>query len=137
LLDIASLANVYLHQQTARDMKTKLNYSDENYKSAVNYEQDLYNYPVTLDIDGKLYILGCGSSDSITIKVKKGICYVLGVNRGLSYISLTIIDTRHTDNDNQWLIDSLYWDNSQIEEIKPKLLDMSTNYQIRYLAQWF
>jgi hypothetical protein len=119
-------------------METILNYSDEQYKSCVNYEGSLYNFPITLEVkktkrskESKRFILSCGTSDCITVKVRKGVIYVLGKNRGLSYISLTVIDIK-----SNWLIDTLYWDNNQIEERKPDLLDKSTNFQIRYLSSF-
>lgn len=111
-------------------MKYKLNYSDENYRDAINFKQALYNFPVTIEIKKKLFILGCGSSDRITVKIKKGIVYVLSVNTGLDYIGLRVIDLK--DNS----VNEIFFDSGQISQMKPNLLELSTSYQIRFMNQW-
>lgn len=110
-------------------MKTDIIYGDSDYTQAVNY-QHMYNAPMTLNVNGKKYILDAGTSDSVDIKVRKGIIYVLSVNKALEYIGLQTIDPT---NDS---IQSAYLDYNAIAEINPKLLQRSADYQIKVLSNY-
>lgn len=91
-------------------MKTlfkKLNYSDSEYRNAVNYKKSLYNFPITLNYKKSKYILGAGTSDKIVIYKSDHFIYVLCYNFGLSYSGLQIFDTINKEEVNNIFIDNL------------------------------
>ena len=111
-------------------------YNDENYKHAVNYSSSFYNNPVTLNYGDKhertKYILGSGSSDSISL-VQNGIyIYVISENYLLNYISLTEINTE------QKSMEEVFFDSNEIDnnEMLVDIFEMKTEEQIKILTQY-
>lgn len=119
-------------------MKTDIIRSDADYRDAINYSDhpDLYNFPVTITAKNTKWVLGCGSSDMLSIKAKKGCLYIIAENSGLDYISLTVIDTK-VDT-----IQEVFFGNGELSQNPlslPKgkqIFDYSTAYQIRILSAY-
>lgn len=74
-----------------------LNYSfengDYNYKNAVNYDaRNYYNPPMTITVNGTLFILPFGTSDRKYTKEDGNTLIIVAENTPLDYISMCIID---------------------------------------------
>ena len=110
-------------------MKTllkKLNYSDSEYRSAVNYKYSLYNFPITLNYKKNKYILSAGTSDKIVISKSDHFIYILSYNFGLSYSGLQIFDTINKEEVNNIFIDNL--ENSFFDMDNAKKLNQLLEY---------
>lgn len=114
-----------------------LNYSDINYNKAVNY-QYMYNYPITLNFgpkhERKKYIIGAGTSDSISI-LKEGIfIYVISENRGLNYIGMDVINTETNELEQKVFLS----DSDLQDEEAPTfgVLDLPCEEQFKILCQY-
>ena len=87
--------------------KPIINKSDEDYRDAVNFNGDnYYNFPSTITVNGKKFIMGFGTSDRVTIidnakyNYPENKIYVISENNPLNYISLAEIDLENdTVND--------------------------------------
>jgi hypothetical protein len=68
-------------------------YSDFEYRNAINYDgAQYYNPPMTILINGKLFILPFGSSDTKNVHIDGNHMYIIAENRSLQYISMVYID---------------------------------------------
>ena len=114
-------------------MKHVITHNDENFASALNYDgTNYYNNPTTLTLGKKLYILGSGTSDKITVRKRKNTVYVVSVNKGLEYIALFVIDD-YISNDSVYLSGN---DLNDSENICYGLLDKTTFQQIKILSEY-
>jgi len=109
-------------------------YNTENYSAAVNYDGTNYYYsPMSIEINGKVFILSCGTSDSKSVVQKDNLLYIVSENSGLDYIGMTVINL---DTDN---VESVYMDSNDINcEENPtyRILGKSTKKQIEILSQY-
>ena len=101
--------------------------NDPDYKSAVNFNGDsFFNNPSTLTEDsGKKLIIGCGSSDDVTVIYP----YILTVNNPLGYAGLE----RIYEDDVQTVV---FMQNSQDFDDCKDFFDLDTKHQILFLSQW-
>ena len=114
-------------------MTHKITHNDENYASAINYDdRNYYNYPSTIQLGKKLFILGAGTSDRITVRKRKDAVYIVSENSPLNYISLTVIDK--FDNDYDVFLSGNDLDDK--DNISYDLLDKTTFQQIKILSQY-
>ena len=65
-------------------------YSDSNYTDALNFNKSLYNFPITLNQDGKKIIIAAGNSDNISILQSKDSLFVIAENTSLTYIGMEV-----------------------------------------------
>ena len=116
-------------------MKTKYNYSDSDYRTAVNYSgESYYNSPITIEINGEKYILPFGTSDRLNEKqTDKNTLVIVGENTGLNYISMTEIRT-DIQQVNSCFLESSDLDNE--ENLSYNLLDKPLNEQIKILYEY-
>jgi hypothetical protein len=119
-------------------MKTQINYSDSDYRTAVNYDnRNYYNFPVTISLffrgrEEKKWILGCGSSDQIKVKTRDKKLFIVGENSRLDYISLTVINPFKDQTEEVYISN----DGITALELKQSIFDYSTNYQIKVLSNY-
>lgn len=74
-------------------MNYSYNHNDYNYATAINYDgTDYYNCPMTIDIDGKLFILPFGTSDKLYEVEENNRLIIVNENRSLDYIGMVVID---------------------------------------------
>lgn len=67
--------------------------ADYNYRAAINYDgTQYYNAPMTITVNGKLFIVGFGTTDSKSVHIDGNNLYIVGENRSLEYISMVYID---------------------------------------------
>lgn len=115
-------------------MKYSFNYSDSNYRDAINYDgTNYYNCPMTINIDGKLFVLSFGTSDRTTVKIDEPFFYIIGENSNLDYISMTVIDL--SDNS----VQSCYLSGNDIndpEVYSYDVLNKDTDEQIKILSEY-
>lgn len=118
--------------------KDILNYSDENYTHAVNFESNLYNFPITLNYgekhDRTKYILSSGNQDHIELWQDGVFIYVLGQNNALSYISLMVIDTERREE-----VGSVFLNEQDCTlegSLSDGILDMESKEQIKILCEY-
>ena len=115
-------------------MRYKITRNDENYASAINYNgTNYYNTPMTIKIGKKLYILEAGTSDDITVRIRKNLVYIVSENNGLNYIGMQVIDTKSTSNCSVFLNDN---DLSCEENLSYNLLDKTTFQQIKIMSEY-
>jgi hypothetical protein len=69
------------------------NYNDGNYRNAVNHDgTSYYNNPITITINDVLLIMPFGNSDVLSTQLRENELYIIGENKGLEYISMTVIN---------------------------------------------
>jgi hypothetical protein len=112
-------------------------YSDSNYNHAVNYSH-LYNAPVTLNFGEKhnraKYILPSGNSDNIELLQDGIFIYVISQNNGLSYISLTLINTESKEIEGNVFLNEQ--DCTLEENFSFGILDKDSEEQIKILSEY-
>lgn len=115
-----------------------INYSDDNYRHAVNYKGTMYNSPICLNYGEKhnraKYILSAGTSDHITLLQEGVFIYVLAQNNGLQYISLQIINTETKEEEG-----SIFLTETDLnDEVNDSygILDMDEEKQVEILMQY-
>lgn len=114
-------------------MKHVITHNDENFAAALNYAgTKFYNNPTTIQLGKKLYILGSGTTDTITVRKRKNTVYVVSVNKCLEYIAMFVIDDYIT-NDSVYLSSN---DLNDSENICFGLLDKTTFQQIKILSEY-
>ncbi len=106
-----------------------------DYAAALNYNgQSYFNNPCTVEIYGKLFIIGAGTSDSIQVRLIGGNVHVVSQNEGLEYIGLEVINLE--DNS----IQNCYLDSNDINSDEGNLcfeiLDKDTDEQIKILQEY-
>ena len=120
-------------------MKTTLNYSDKNYREAINLDRTgYYNFPMTIDIGQHKLILGFGSSDRIReVKTENNI-YLIGENSGLDYISCVCIDI---SGERPEILNDVFLQGPEAwADMVPggqSIFDLETEEQINILSNWF
>lgn len=118
-----------------------LTYSDPDYMKAVN-AQYMYNFPITLNIGGKKYIIGAGTSDDVTIfrdtnPYSRNWIYILTTNRRLEYTGLESIDMDKWCHYRGIFFDQGSISNLQQEDAFPEnYFDLSTRKQLKLLLQY-
>jgi len=115
-----------------------LHYGDYNYRYAVNYSGSLFNHPITLNYGEKhnrvKYILGAGTSDTITLLQDGIFIYVVAENYGLSYLSLQIINTETKQVEGEVFLNSA--DCQDEDNISTGILELDTEEQLKVLFQY-
>lgn len=118
--------------------KSILIYSDSQYKHAANFEQSLYNFPITLNYGEKhnrtKYILSCGNCDNITLLQEGIYIYVIGENSGLDYISMMVINTESKCIEGETFLHDDDINNS--ENISYNILQLNAEEQFKILIQY-
>ncbi|MCP3681639.1 MAG: hypothetical protein GY861_03020 [bacterium] len=104
---------------------------DEASESNVNY----YNLPMVIEYKGKIHILSCGTSDSITVLRSDNDMIVLSTNFGLDYAGIQIVDFSTLDysDENGVFISSI---NEQLDDLDKDFFDYSENTQADILMQY-
>lgn len=109
-------------------------YSDDNYREAINCTHTrYYNSPMTITVNGKKFIVPCGTSDRKTVKVRKHLVYIVSENSGLDYIGMTVIDL------NEDRLQECYLSSNDLNDpdcISYNLLKKGINAQIRVLSEY-
>jgi len=114
-------------------MNYTLNYSDEDYREAKNYDgTNFYNYPMTVSMESGKYILPFGTSDSLHTDDTAEYLTVIAENRGLDYISLINID-----NIDGEVTQSIYLNSCSDDELTEGIFDLGMNEQFEILSNWF
>jgi len=108
-------------------------YNDTDYNSAVNYRH-LYNAPVTLNYEDTKYMLPVGTSDHLTVLQDGIFIYVIGQNNGLSYISLTIINTELKEIEAEVFLNES--DCTTEENYSFGILELETEEQVKILCEY-
>jgi hypothetical protein len=137
---LKDIGNFKLYESTI-SKNIKINRRDEDYRDAINYyNQPYYNFPTTVSIDDKKFIVGFGTSDRITIidnskyNFPDNEVYILGKHFGLNYISLYVIDLDKDTVNDIFLDDS---DLSNEENFCYNLLDKEEKEQLNILLEYF
>jgi hypothetical protein len=118
---------------TANRINYSFIWSDYDYNSAINYEHDYYNAPITFNVGQDKYILPFGTHDSKQVRQDGHIFYIVGENRGLDYISLVVIDTQEKT------IQSVYLSGDDVnhpESYSYGIIGMDVEAQIRIMCEW-
>lgn len=109
-------------------------HGDYNYKSAVNYDgRNYYNPPMTITVNGTLFILPFGTSDRKHTKEDGNMLTIVAENKPLNYISMCVIDI--TDNS---IVDCYLSDNDIDCKDSPAhgIFDLELDDQIRVLENY-
>jgi hypothetical protein len=115
-------------------MKYNFTNTDYNYREALNYDgTNFYNAPITINIAGKLFILPFGTSDRKSVTIKDNYAYIIGENRGLDYISMSVIDLSDNTVESCYLSDN---DLNDPECFSYDLLNKDTEEQIKILLEY-
>lgn len=120
-------------------MTQTINYSIEYgyaaYNQAINYDgTKYYHSPVTINIDGKVFILQCGTTDHISVKIDGNTVFIVGENQRLDYISMSVIDL----NDNSFR--SCYLSSNDINDkdgMAYDIFELDIDKQIAVLENYF
>lgn len=135
---LKDIGNFRLYESISKNIK--INKSDEDYRDAINYRnQSYYNFPTTVSIDNKKFIVGFGASDRITIidnskyNLPDYEVYILGKHYGLNYISLYVIDLDKDTVHDVFLNDG---DLSDEESMSYNLLDKEEEEQMSILLNY-
>ena len=115
-------------------IKIAFNYSDIDYRTALNFEYMFYNFPVTVTINQDKYILGVGSSDRLYHLVENNLVYIIGENTGLDYISCVVINTEEKQVIQDIFLNSISDDPGNIEY---DIFNLDIEDQINILSNWF
>ena len=102
--------------------------NDPNHGEKTNY----YNYPTTISLGKTKFVLGAGNSDTIDVRKRKDAVYVVSQNKGLEYISLTVIDKYHA-------VSNVYLSSNDLNDkdvLSYGLLDKTTFQQIKVLCEY-
>jgi len=92
------------------------------------------NPGLVLEYKGKVYPLGCGTSDGVSVfRYGKGFA-VLSVSSGLDYAGLQIIDLGDCARDNEVFIENI--SSNLNPELSKDFFDYSDNVQADILAQY-
>ena len=115
-------------------MNYSYNHNDYNYASAINYDgRNYYNCPMTIDIDGKLFILPFGTLDRLHEKEEDNRLIIVNENKSLDYIGMVVIDL----NDNS-ITDCFLSGNDIDDSDSPAngIFDLELDDQIRVLDNY-
>lgn len=116
--------------QTQTQHTYTFNYSDCNYRNAINYEgTQYYNAPMTMIIDGKLFIMPFGTSDNRRVHIDENNIYIIGENRPLQYISMVYIDL-NTDT-----VSDCYFSENDLRDFGD-IFEMPIDEQIAILSNY-
>lgn len=115
-------------------MNYSYNHNDCNYALAINYDgRNYYNCPMTINIDGKLFILPFGTSDKVREKEENNHLIIVNENQQLDYIGMVVIDL----NDNS-VIDCYLSGNDIYDTDSPAngIFELDIEDQIRVLDNY-
>lgn len=115
-------------------MNYLINTNELNFNCAINYDgRQYYNNPMSINIEGKLYILPFGTADKLTVQIDGARFFVIGENSGLGYIGMTIISTDTQDVCSCFLQGN---DLTEPENMSYGIFEKETDEQIKILWQY-